>query len=226
MKNSNVINILVRTSNRPNFFANCYKSIREQDYKNIHLIVSYDDEKTKEYLDDYTVDVKVGFKKTDSSDMQKQQFVPGYLSKPFPANEYFNEMMKHTKPGYIICLDDDNKLTYNNALSRIISKITNENQMLFWRVKFPGYLIPNNSHFGNPPVCCQIDTGGFAFHTKYIKYAQWDNYNLGDFRTAMSLYLRISEKTYINEILTELQSTPGLGKREDFPTANSIQNEI
>jgi glycosyltransferase involved in cell wall biosynthesis len=226
MKNSPVINILVRTSNRPNFFNNCYESIREQDYKNIHLIVSYDDEETKKYLENYPIDVMIGFERTVCNDMQKQQFVPGYLSKPFPANEYFNEMMKYTKPGYIIYLDDDNKFTYSNALSRIISKIANENQMLFWRVKFPGYLIPNNSHFGSHPVCCQIDTGGFSFHTKYIKYAQWDNYNLGDYRTAMSLYLRIPEKTYINEIFTELQSTPGLGKREDLPTKNFQKNEI
>lgn len=218
MKNTPLINILVRTSNRPNFFKNCYQSIKEQDYKSIHLIVSSDDEKTKEYLDNYSVDVKISLVRTDCSNMQKQQFVPGYLSKPFPANEYFNEMLKHTKQGYTICLDDDNKFTYNNALSRIISKIENDDQMLFWRLKFPGYLIPNNSHFGNPPVCCQIDTAGFVFHTNYIKYAQWDMYSMGDFRTAMSLFLRIPEKTYINEILTGLQSTPELGKREDLPT--------
>jgi len=83
MKNP-LINILVRTSNRPNFFAKCYQSIREQTYKNIRLIVSYDDEFTKEYTSGYETDSLVGFKRTTNwAGKNSDVFVPGHISKPF-----------------------------------------------------------------------------------------------------------------------------------------------
>jgi len=227
MKNSRLINILVRTSKRPNYFYNCYKSIREQDYPNINLIVSCDDEPTKEYLKDYPIENLVEFERiADWSLINNEVFLPGYIGKPFPPNEYFNKMMQRAQPGYIIYLDDDNKFTSPGSVSKIASKISDENQMVFWRVQFPGYLIPDNKNFGNPPVCCQIDTAGFAFHTKYIKYAQWDGYNHGDFRTAMCLFLHIPHKVYINEVLTVLQKVPGSGKRNDLPTQNPETDEI
>jgi hypothetical protein len=227
MKNTPLINILVRTSNRPNFFSNCYNSIGEQDYKNIRLIVSYDDELTKDYLKDYQVDALVEFNRLeDWSSIAREVFLPGYMEKPFPPNEYFNKMMKYTKPGYILYLDDDNKFSSTDSLSKIVSKITSERQMLLWRVQFPGYLIPDNQHFGQVPECCQIDTAGFTFHTNYIKHAQWDGYNYSDFRTALSLFLHIPQKVFINEVLIELQKTPGSGLRNDLPTENLATNEI
>ncbi len=216
--NNPLINILVRTSNRPKFFANCYKSIKEQDYQNILLIVSYDDLPTKEYVEKYPIDVLVEFKRIeDWSVIAKETFIPGYIEKPFPPNEYFNKMMEYTEPGYIIKLDDDNRFSSPDSLCRIVSKISNERQMLLWRVQFPGYVVPDNQHFGRPPRCCQIDTAGFAFHTNYIKYALWDGSNYSDFRTALSLFLRIPQKVYINEILTALQYAPGSGLRKDCP---------
>lgn len=138
---------------------------------------------------------------------------------------YFNEMMKQAKPGFIIYLDDDDKLTCPQAISEIVENIDHENQMLFWRVQFPGYVVPDDKHFGKEPVCCQISTAGFAFHTNYLKFAWWDEYSLGDFRTAISLYNRIPEKVYIPKILTGVQeSTGGLGERNDLKT--NITNDI
>lgn len=141
MKNTPIINILVRTSNPPNFFANCYQSIIEQDYKKVNLIVSYDDEFTREYLKSYQIDELVGFNRIeDWSGISNEVFLPGYIEKPFPPNEYFNMMMEYTKPGYIIYLDDDDKFSSPDSLSKIISRISNERQMLLWRVQIPRIL--------------------------------------------------------------------------------------
>ena len=212
-----VVNVLVRTSGRPRFFENCYKSVRKQYYRNINLIVSCDDEETRLYVASYSPDTIVEFKRTENVNTGNQTFVPGHSSKPFPPNEYFNEMMQQAKEGYIIYLDDDDVFTCPEAVSTIVEQIDNEDQMLFWRVQFPGFLIPDNKYFGKPPVCCQIDTAGFAFHTKYIRFALWDGYKQGDFRTALSLYLRIPQKIFVDKALTALQSRPGLGKRYDLP---------
>lgn len=226
MKNP-LINILVRTSNRPNFFANCYNSIREQTYKNVRLIVSFDDDVTREYLEQYEVDSLVRLYRTeDWSAIESEVFLPGYIEKPFPPNEYFNEMMEHTQPGFIIKLDDDNKFSSPESLSKIVDKIEHERQMLLWRVQFPGYLIPDNQHFGEPPQCCQVDTACFAFHTNYIRHAGWDGYMYSDFRVAMCLFLHIPKKTFINDVLISLQDKPGSGLRNDLPTPNTIIDEL
>ncbi len=226
MKNP-LINILVRTSNRPNFFAHCYQSIREQGYKNIRLIVSYDDEPTKTYLQNYDIDALVQFDRCiDWSTISGEVFLPGFPEKPFPSNKYFNRMMEHTLPGYIIKLDDDNKFSSPESLSKIVDKINACNQMILWRVQFPGYVIPDNQHFGKTPHCCQIDTACFAFHTDYIRFAGWDGYNYGDFRVAMCLFLHIPKKVFINEALISLQGTPGSGSRNDLPISNSTSNEF
>ena len=211
-----VVNVLVRTANRPRFFECCYKSIRSQYYRNINLVVSCDDEETRQYVSTYDIDTIIGFDRTEEPDTTKRTFVPGNPSKPFPANEYFNEMMEKAKEGFIIYLDDDDIFTCPEAVSTIVEQIDNEDQMIFWRVQFPGYLVPGDKYFGKPPVCCQIDTASFAFHTRYRKFAAWDAFSLGDFRTALSLYLRIPQKIYINKTLTALQSTPGSGKRQDL----------
>jgi hypothetical protein len=221
-----VVNVLVRTANRPRFFENCYKSIRSQYYRNINLVVSCDDEETWQYVSAYAIDTIVGFNRAEEKGATKKTFVPGYPSKPFPANEYLNEMMQHTKEGFIIYLDDDDIFTCPEAVSTIVEQIDNEDQLLFWRVQFPGYLVPDDKYFGKPPVCCQIDTASFAFHTRYKRFAAWDAYSLGDFRTALALYLRIPQKIFINKALTALQSSPGLGKRNDLPVEKLTQNEI
>ena len=47
------LNILTRTSNRPNGFKRCYNSIKNQTYKKINHIVSCDNEKDLNYLNNY-----------------------------------------------------------------------------------------------------------------------------------------------------------------------------
>ena len=191
------------------------------------MIVSYDDEFTREYLKSYQIDELVGFNRIeDWSGISNEVFLPGYIEKPFPPNEYFNMMMEYTKPGYIIYLDDDDKFSSPDSLSKIISRISNERQMLLWRVQFPGYLIPDNQHFGQTPVCCQIASSGFTLHSSYIKHAQWDGYNYSDFRTALSLFLHIPQKGFINEVITALQSITGSGLINNLPIQNRIENEI
>jgi hypothetical protein len=129
-------------------------------------------------------------------------------------------MLEHTHPGYVLFLDDDNSFTTDSSLERIVARIQNTNQLLFWRVRFPGFIIPNNYHFGKAPQPCHIDTSGFAFHTDYKKFAFWDSYTYGDFMVANNLFINIPQKVYINEVLTTLQGVPGHGMQEDLAELN------
>ncbi len=125
-------------------------------------------------------------------------------------------MMQYTKPGYILYLDDDDKFSSADSLGKIAAHISGTDQMLLWRVQFPGYVEPDDAHFGKMPQYHYITSSGFAFHTRYIPYARWDGYTGGDYRTAISLYSHIPQKVFIDEVLTALQKDIGKGSRNDL----------
>ena len=51
---SALINILIRTSSRPHYFDKCIESILNQEYKNYRVIVCYDTEDSKSYIEKYS----------------------------------------------------------------------------------------------------------------------------------------------------------------------------
>ncbi|MTW22769.1 glycosyltransferase family 2 protein [Allochromatium palmeri] len=208
------INVLVRTSERPNYFRDCYNSIRSQTYKNYRIIVSCDNDHTlsylKEYDDIFVVKVNADNPKNyPALDVSRGKDVPR-----FPANLYLNELMKHVNEGFIIYLDDDDALQAPESLDTIAKHISCEDDLLFWRVQFPEErLIPEEKYFSRRPVFWHISGIGFAFHFKYIAFAKWDGWAGGDFAVASKLYDAIPSKVYIQEVLTALQRTENWGGR-------------
>ena len=91
-------NILVRTSGRPNYFRNCYQSIRNQRYRNYRLIISFDDNETLAYLKEYKIDRYVDLRymaKTNAYDKQVSFFDESIkrLRHPAKYNLYLNKML-------------------------------------------------------------------------------------------------------------------------------------
>jgi glycosyltransferase involved in cell wall biosynthesis len=224
-----LINILIRTSGRPNYFKECINSIYSQTYKNWNVIVGVDEKVSK----NYTQPEKCLMVEYDYSNYV-------YPEKPkndeygvgFKYNLYLNNLQKMVNDGYIIYLDDDDKLWDVNSLKRLVNVIKNENDLIFWRVKFPNRLVPSDNNFNKPPVLKDISGIGFAFHNKYK--IDWEPFKRGDYRVAKTLYAKIPNKIYLNEILTGLQRTieDGFGRRDDkteydlsiiIPTYNNIE---
>ena len=206
-----VVTVLIRTSNRPNYFKTCIESVFQQSYKSINIIVSYDDDKTYEYLKFHKglKTIRVYPKKDNYPEKEIDR---GKNLKKFPANLYFNDLMKEVKRGFIIYLDDDNCFTNTNSIQTIVDNISGSDDLIFWRVQFPhDKLIPEDEYFGSPPVFWHIDSCGFSFHSKYNTNAQWDGWKGGDFVVASKLYETVPNKIYINKILTSLQRTKGWG---------------
>lgn len=213
-----LINILIRTSNRPNYFKACIKSVFQQSYKYIKIFVSYDDDLTYQYLKPYKgIQTLRVYPKNEN--YPPPEIERGNHMKIFPPEFYMNDLMNQVKKGYIIYLDDDDCFTNQNSIQAIVDNISGEDDLLFWRVQFPdGKLIPEDEYFGKPPVFWHIDTNGFAFHHKYIANAQWDGWRGGDFVVACKLFKAVPNKIYIDKILTGLQRTEGWGgdgKRDD-----------
>lgn len=224
-----LINILIRTSGRPNYFKECINSIYSQTYKNWNVIVGVDDKISKNYTQP---------EKCLMVEYNYSNYV--YPEKPkndeygvgFKYNLYLNDLQKMVNDGYIIYLDDDDKLWDINSLKRLVDVIKNENDLIFWRVKFPNRLVPSDNNFNKPPILKDISGIGFAFHNKYK--IDWEPFKRGDYRVAKNLYKSVPNKIYLNETLTGLQRDieDGFGQRDDkktnqlsiiIPTYNNIE---
>jgi glycosyltransferase involved in cell wall biosynthesis len=214
-----LINIITRTSNRPNYFKNCYESVKNQTYKNINYIVGYDTEETYKYLSGLEINNIVKLKYISPTEIP---ILPG-LPNPAPYNLYFNELLKYTKEGFVIYLDDDNKFLINNAIEIIVNTIKTEDDLILSRTKFPNKLIPDTQYWemykkGHGPIKCQIDTACFYHNTKYNKDAKWTEYSLGDYRCSLLLHKVIPNKRFIDQPLITLQRSVagGHGRRDDL----------
>ena len=207
-----LINILIRTSGRPNYFNDCVKSIYTQTYKNWNIIIGIDDKDSKKYTQ-----IAKGREIYYSYDASKIPPPPSsneYGIK-FKYNLYLNDLQNNVQDGFVLILDDDNELYDKLSLEKIVNNIKSNDDLIFWRVKFPTKLVPMDSNFGKEPKVLDIDSAGFLFHIKNKQ--KWEPYKRGDFRVAKKLYQLPTNKIYINETLTKLQRIRegGFGLKDD-----------
>lgn len=218
--NEPMINILIRTSGRPNYFKKCYESIARQRYSNYRIIVSCDDDESEEYVLQYNVDCIVRVERVDAATIKPCRYSEHpVLTTAAPYNGYFKEMYKHVAEGWVVHIDDDDAFNTHLALESMSKRMKSPDTMLFWRAQFKkGMVIPSDENFHKPPAYCRISGITYAFHTMYCKYADWGLHKVGDFRVADKLYKIINRKVYIDEVLTMVQraSPGGLGRRDDL----------
>lgn len=214
-----IINILTRTSNRPNYFKNCIESVKKQTYQNINHIISVDNVETEEYVKNYTnnyIKVKKYIGYIPPLD-------PIYgLRRPAPYNLYLNDLKNQVKEGWIMFLDDDDMFLSENAIEEIVSNIKSEDDILYWKVKLSDIrYIPEDIFFNenHTPKLNHFSMIGFMFNSKYKNTYTFDNYSGGDFFCANKLKNHIPNKIFINHIYTGLQNNSGvggLGKQQDI----------
>ena len=213
-----LINILVRTSGRPNYFKNCMNSIYEQTYKNWNIVIGIDDKESLKYTQ--------SAKGKDVFYDYSKLIIP-----PSPNNEnygigfkynlYLNDLQNQVNDGYIIYLDDDDRLGDKNSLRTLVNKISGDDDFVIWRVGFPNRLVPSDENFGKRPKVRDISGIGFSFNVKHK--VLWEPYKRGDFRVANELYDKIPNKIFIDDVITKLQreTEDGFGKKDDLKQENS-----
>ena len=212
MKDKPLINIITRTSNRPNYFNRCISSIREQSYKNIRHIVSVDDDITENYVKEYDVE----YYRVNKQDIIKSPQIHRRIA---PYNLYLNELKSKVIDGWILYLDDDDEFTSIDSVSNIVNNINDDNDLLLWKVKFPTVIIPEHDFFINKTIAaCHISMIGFMYHHKHDRDILFDGYTLGDFTFIKKLEPKIPKKIWIDQIYTKIQrnnNMGGYGKRDD-----------
>jgi len=214
-----VINVLIRTSNRPNYFEKCINSILTQTYKNINIYVSIDND--NKYIIKYPVH-PVYVKPTTDIPPKPKDTNYGIA---FPCNAYFNDLYDAVQTGLIMHLDDDDILVDNKALSVIAKEYKNGSELIFWRVQSLDRIIPNDKNWGKAPVCCDISGIGFAFDSKYKKLIKWEPYKRGDYRVSALLYKKIRNKKFIDKLLAKTQNGQHAGNKADMAKNTQITND-
>lgn len=204
-----MINILVRTSNRPNEFIKCINSILEQTYTQFKIICCYDDIRSKEYIS------KINNKRLISYyiDLKDNCFHYKY-------NLYCNLLLDKVVRGWIMFLDDDDMLSDKNALKTIMNYTNNINNFIFWKVLIKDKLIyPKNL---NNITMGEIANSGFCFHSSFKNYSRWCCERGSDYLFIKTLERRInSNKIFINKCFVKTQLGPNRGKKIE---SNKIEN--
>lgn len=206
------LNILTRTSGRPNYFKENVESIKSQTYPHINHIVCADDDESFEYaskLADKVIRVDRPEKRTEY----------GWMHSPY--NLYCNSLMDAVDDGWIMFLDDDDVLVDSSAISDIMDGLTNEDEIIVWKGQIHNKVIPSFS-FGKGVALADIGSFCFMFHSKHKWAAQWDEVKESDFRVVFKL-ARLLNIKWVDKIVTKVNNDlsahgmtgVGLGCRED-----------
>lgn len=202
------LNILVRT-NRPNYLSNCMQSIEAQTYDNINTVLICDSNNAIEYTRKYNARV-VKVKKNDSLLPISDDTNYGKI---FPYNIYLDTVQKLVD-GFIMFLDDDDKLVNCNSAERIIANASKDS-LLIWKTNFKERGIVPSHSFGKEITLYDITGISLCYHSSKIQYSDWSGWKRADYRTAKKLSENVNV-TWLDEILTGIQDTPGNGVKPDL----------
>jgi cellulose synthase/poly-beta-1,6-N-acetylglucosamine synthase-like glycosyltransferase len=120
-----LINILIRTSNRSLLFKRCLSSVLSQNYKNIRIIVSIDNDNN--YVPDWCEIIHV---KPDKE-------------LPYYYDCYCNSLKELVMEGYFFFLDDDDVL-----MADVLHKIKFNSPAILVQLDHIGNIVPKNENFG------------------------------------------------------------------------------
>lgn len=221
-----LINIITRTSARPNYFENNYDSIKAQTYSNIKHWVIYDEDKTyTDYLRFYN---DIELVKVDKQTIQEQKDIKNpNTGLRFFYNLYFNEVIKQIRDGWILILDDDDSLAHENVIKRLVNLIKYNTDMLIFQMKYlNGRLLPSDVHFYKKPMLGAIGSPCVLVHHKIAKMHKWDGWKCADYRYIDKCWKNSSRKIWIKEPMISIGSMNGnLGKKNDMVLPQTKKKE-
>jgi len=203
-----LINILIRTSNRPNYFKKCIFSVKNQTYKNFNIIVSVDDKYTDLYVEDEgIIPVIVNLNPKDEINI-------------CPWNLHLNSLISEVESGWILILDDDDCFRDNNVLKNIAKNIErfDKNTLHVWQMQWPtGRIIPERVYIGVTPfVRKHIGMPCFTFHSKFKNKITFDAMRAADFRVVNKLAAIVSKVNWINKTFINIGNTGLIGAAKDL----------
>jgi glycosyltransferase involved in cell wall biosynthesis len=164
-----LINILIRTSNRPAAFARCLESVRNQTYKNVQLIISYDDPATVQYI-------------PIAEDIRKV-FTEPFCGYPFHYDLYCNTLKIMVTDGWFFFLDDDDILTSPTVLQDLAAHLTSPQEAIICQFLRNGVPKPADNYIRKRVVWeGKIGLPCLVLHSRHKALSRLDGQKAGDYR--------------------------------------------
>lgn len=161
------ISILIRTSNRPEYFKKCIDSILKQEYTHYKVFICYDKVESLDYLEMYKDNPKIHY-----------FYIQIESDKKYKFNLYCNQLLDCVKDGYVLFLDDDDILCHSSVL-RVLNAHCKMDSILIWNFYRADKLIfPVNV---DNIVLGEIDTSSFMAHINTYINCKWGSEQCGDF---------------------------------------------
>lgn len=191
--------ILIRTSNRPKYFARLWKTIQEQTYPNIVTITHSDDKKDKYVKGDIIV-------RSNRNVSAGRGFFNLYCNVLLDA-------IPDDKPGWFHFVDDDDLYTDPNVIERFVAA-SNKHKINVARSDrgggriWPKYWKAQKS----------FQTECFMLHTRHRKLGRWWHKKAGDHNYTKQITKKLPINWIEDLIVCRAQSGKGRGLRLDLGT--------
>lgn len=166
-----ILNILIRTSNRPSLFKRCYNSIISQTAP-AKIIVGYDNDEALSYIPEGIEKYKV----SANTDI------------PFFYDLYVNDLIQKVNDGWIIVIDDDDYLAGNTVIEELMQHLTDPDQPVICQFLRWGRPKPNKHEIANEVILeGKIGLPCLVLHSKHKNIACLDGKKAGDYRFIKSI---------------------------------------
>ena len=243
-KNEPIFYILIRTSCRPDLFKKCIRSVLSQTYKNIRILISYDDPMCIEYINEFIDPRITAFNMYD-------KFLEKSKTTPYIFNLYCNDLLdemcidigNNFNNTWTIFLDDDDMFSHEHVLQILSSNINAKNHndvtnnIFCWKF-FQGVKMIEltNEHSLNPLSIKHgdISSCGYCFHSSHAHKSRWVDKRGGDFvffnklvSSILNIQIRIIPSVFSHTV-DFLSSHFGLSNRDeiDMMKLNQLDDNI
>lgn len=200
-----LINILIRTSNRPAQFARCLESIRNQTYYNYRITVGFDRASALDYIPKGV----------------NHQFVYFDNSCPYFYDQYCNQLKQRVIDDWFFFLDDDDQLASNTVLEELADQLKQPGAIICQMLR-NGVPKPADNYIRNKVIWeGKIGLPCLVLHSKYKDIGGLDGEKGGDYRYIKAVTDQVRTK-FIALTLVDA-GTRSHGKMEQNPmfTENS-----
>lgn len=175
--NQPLINILIRTSNRPALFARCLRSIADQSYSNYRITVGFDRASALDYI-------PKGI---------NHQFVYADNSTPYFYDLYCNDLKEKVTDGWFLFLDDDDQLL-PGALSQLAAHLTEPGAIICQFIR-NGIPKPRDNYIRHKVIQeGKIGLPCLVLHHSYKQIGQLDGQKGGDYRYIKEVTSKVPTK--------------------------------
>lgn len=200
----NLINILIRTSYRPEQFARCLESIQTQTYQNYRVVVGFDNLRALEYI-------PKGI---------ERQMVNADKTLPYYYDCYCNQLKLNTEIGWFFFLDDDDELASPTVLQQLSTHLQVLNEAIICQFLRNGVPKPADNYIRKQVIReGKIGLPCLVLHSKHKALSGLDGQKAGDYR-----YIKeVTDQVNTKFITLPLVSAGPRGHGQMEPTLQKVQ---